>query len=158
MRQAQREIVGLEALEAVIATAQVCRLALQDDGFPYIVPLNFGYAERCLFFHCAPEGKKLDLIRKDPRVGFELESVAEVMPHPDLACRWTTRFQSVIGRGRAFILTDPEEQRRVLDVILAHYSAPGRAWNYPPEHLSKMVALRVDIEAMTGKQSKDFAA
>jgi uncharacterized protein len=158
MRQAQREITDPLQLEAVIRQAQVCRLALWDEGCPYIVPLNFGYAAGTLFFHCAPEGKKLDLIRKNPCVGFELEGAAQVVPHPELACSWSARYQSVIGRGTASVVTEPGAKRQALDVLMAHYAGQGRVWDYPDEHLGKMVVLRVDIESMTGKQSKGFSA
>jgi nitroimidazol reductase NimA-like FMN-containing flavoprotein (pyridoxamine 5'-phosphate oxidase superfamily) len=156
MRQTTREITDLKQIEAVIQQATVCHLALWDEGYPYIVPLNFGYADRALYFHCALEGKKLDLIRENPRVGFELEGVAQIVPHAQNACAWSAKYQSVIGRGMATILTDPQDKRRALDVIMAHYSGGNRAWEFPEEHLGKMLALRVGIEAMTGKQSKEF--
>jgi nitroimidazol reductase NimA-like FMN-containing flavoprotein (pyridoxamine 5'-phosphate oxidase superfamily) len=156
MRQAQREITDPAQLEAVIRQAQVCRLAFWDEGCPYIVPLNFGYAAGALYFHCAPAGKKLDLIGKNPRVGFELEGTAQVVSHPELACSWSAQYQSVIGRGTARVVTEPGAKRQALDVLMAHYAGQGRTWNYPDEHLEKMVVLRVDIDAMTGKQSKNF--
>ena len=156
MRQAKREITEAAQIEAVIQRATVSRLALWDEGCPYIIPLNFGYTGRTLYFHCAPEGKKIDLIRKNPRVGFELEGTAEIVPHPHLACSWSAKYQSVIGRGTAVILTDPEAKRRALEIIMTHYAGTGRVWDFPEEQLGKMSALRVDIEAMTGKQSKEY--
>lgn len=156
MRQAQREISDLGQIEAVINRATVCRLALWDEYVPYIVPLNFGYARHALYFHCAPAGKKIDLIRKNPHVGFELEGTAEIVPHPELACSWTAGYQSVIGTGTAVLLTEPGDQRQALDTLMAHYAGEGRVWDYPAEHLKKMLALRVDIESMTAKQSKNF--
>jgi nitroimidazol reductase NimA-like FMN-containing flavoprotein (pyridoxamine 5'-phosphate oxidase superfamily) len=156
MRQTTREITDVKQIEAVIQQATVCRLALWDEGYPYIVPLNFGYADKALYFHCALEGKKLDLIRKNPRVGFELEGIAEIVPHTQNACAWSAKYQSVIGQGTAVILNDPEAKRRALDVIMAHYAGENRSWEFPDEHLGKMLALRVNIAAMTGKQSKEF--
>ena len=156
MRQTKREITDLIQIEAVIQKAEVCRLALWDDGYPYIVPLNFGYADRTLYFHCALEGKKIELIRENSRAGFELESVAQIVPHAQNACAWSAKYQSVIGRGTVAVLDRPEEKRRALDVIMAHYTGEKRSWEFPDEHLGKMLALRLDIETMTGKQSKEF--
>jgi uncharacterized protein len=156
MRQAKREIIGLEALEAVIKQARICRLALYDVDFPYIVPMNFGYTRGYLYFHCAREGKKLDLIRRNNRVGFEMEAVAELLPHPSLACAWASRFESVVGCGRARILNQADEQRHALDMLMRHASGQERLWKYPPQHLSQMLGIEVAIESMTGKRSKHF--
>jgi nitroimidazol reductase NimA-like FMN-containing flavoprotein (pyridoxamine 5'-phosphate oxidase superfamily) len=156
MRQAAREITDLIQIEAVFQMATVCRLAFWDDEYPYIVPLNFGYAARVLYFHCALEGKKIDLISKNPHVGFELEGIAEIVPRAENACSWSAKYQSVIGKGTAMILTDPAAKRQALGIIMAHYAGLGRKWEFPEEHLGKMLALRVEIEEMTGKQSKEF--
>ncbi|HNU36390.1 MAG TPA: pyridoxamine 5'-phosphate oxidase family protein, partial [Methanomassiliicoccales archaeon] len=68
MRKAEREIMDQGELEEVIRRAEVCRLAMVDDGKPYIVPMNFGYRNGCLYFHCAKEGRKLDVLRENPKV------------------------------------------------------------------------------------------
>ncbi len=156
MRQAAREIMAEAALEAVIRQADVCRLAIFDGEYPYIVPMNFGYADRSLYFHCAREGKKLDLIAQNNRVGFELEAVAQIVAHPELPCKWTTKYQSVIGRGRAHIVQDEGERKTALDLIMQQYTHQKRSWDYPQEHFKLTAILRVEIERMTGKQSKEF--
>jgi nitroimidazol reductase NimA-like FMN-containing flavoprotein (pyridoxamine 5'-phosphate oxidase superfamily) len=160
MRQADREITSPAQLEALLQSALVCRLAFHDGEYPYIVPLNYGYADGCLYFHCAPEGKKLDLLRQNPRVGFEIEPLHEIVPHAR-PCGWETRFQCVIGAGTAEVLTAAEDKRRALDVLMGqHYRVlhvtPPAELVYEPLPLSKMVVIRVRIERMTGKQSKHF--
>ncbi len=154
MRQVKREIKDPAQLESVIQQADICRLGLHNGDYPYVVPMNFGYAEGCLYFHCAPEGLKVDLIRQDNRVGFELEAEAMLDKHPDLACKWETRFKSVIGYGRAFLITDVQEKRRALDVLMAHYAESQVEWGYNRGALAKMIVVKVVIERMTGKQSR----
>jgi uncharacterized protein len=153
MRQAEREITDLLELESVLRRARVCRLGLNDDGAPYVVPMNFGYADGCLWFHCATAGKKLDLIRRDERVGFEVTTEAEVLP-AETACGWETKFMSVIGRGRAGVIGDPAGKRQGLDALMAQHAGPGKVWAYGEGPLSRMVVLKVVIEHMTGKRSK----
>jgi len=160
MRQADREITSSSSLEALLESAVVCRLALHDGDYPYIVPLNYGYAEGCLFIHCAPEGKKLDLLRQNPRVGFEIEPLHEIISNPR-PCGWETRFQSIIGAGIAEILTADDDKCRALDIVMhQHYRvmrvAPPAELVYETVPLSKMVIIRVRIHHMTGKQSKHF--
>jgi nitroimidazol reductase NimA-like FMN-containing flavoprotein (pyridoxamine 5'-phosphate oxidase superfamily) len=65
MRKANREIRDRGAVLAIIEEAPVCRIGLADGGMPYIVPMNFGLGENCLYLHCATEGRKLDILRKN---------------------------------------------------------------------------------------------
>jgi uncharacterized protein len=160
MRQADREITASAQIESLLQSALVCRLAFHDGDYPYIVPVNYGYADGYLYFHCAPEGKKLDLVRENPRVGFEIEPLHEIIPSPR-PCGWETRFQSIIGTGTADILTVDDDKRRGLDILMRqHYRvlqvAPPPELIYEPLPLSKMVIVRVRIHHMTGKQSKHF--
>jgi len=132
-----------------MAEAQVCRIGLSDDGMPYVVPMNFGLGENCLYFHCAREGRKLDIIGQNDRVCFEMDICREVYRH-EKACGCSTRFDSVIGFGRALLVEDPGEKRLALDKIMEHYGAQG-PFSYAEEYFAKTTIIRIDIESMTGK-------
>ncbi|MHC4124090.1 MAG: pyridoxamine 5'-phosphate oxidase family protein [Planctomycetota bacterium] len=56
---------------AEIEDTLICRLAFCDNNQPYIVPLCFGHKDNALYFHCAAEGKKLDILRKNNNVCFQ---------------------------------------------------------------------------------------
>ena len=71
MRRQEREISDRAAIDAIIRACQVCRLGMVDGDLPYIVPMSFGYDGRALYFHCATQGRKLDVLRRRPRVCFE---------------------------------------------------------------------------------------
>jgi len=152
MRRKEREITQRDEIDAIINGALVCRLALADEGRPYIVPLCFGYGENTLYFHTAGEGRKLDILRKNNRVCFEMELDCRIKPGPE-ACRWGMAYKSVIGFGRAFVVDDEAEKRRALDKILQHYAGGSvpREPNYPQASLAAVTILRVDIEAISGK-------
>jgi hypothetical protein len=150
MRRKDREITEITEIEAIIEKALVCRLGLYDGQYPYVVPLSFGYADRALYFHCAPQGKKLDILRKNNRVCFEMDTGVE-LKKGDSACAWGMRYQSVIGFGSASILTDPESKRQALDMIMAHYT--GGEFSYTDEAIAKIVVVKVDVESMTGKKA-----
>ena len=107
MRRAEREIRDPGELEDVIRRAEVCRLGMVDGGEPYIVPMNFGYRDGHLYFHCAREGRKLDVLRANPRVCFELEAGVRTV-RGETACKWSTAYESVIGWGTATVLMDEE--------------------------------------------------
>jgi nitroimidazol reductase NimA-like FMN-containing flavoprotein (pyridoxamine 5'-phosphate oxidase superfamily) len=150
MRRKDKEIEDAKVIEALLATAEVCRLAMVDRGEPYVVPVNYGYRDKALYIHSAPAGRKIDILRKNSRVCFEVESACEITRHPD-PCHWGARARSVIGYGRVEILTDDAEKRRGLDIIMAHYGkAEGNV--YEEGQVRSVVILKVVIESVSCKQ------
>ena len=150
MRRAEREIKDRKTIDEILRQATVCRLGLCEGGMPYVVPLSYGHEDDCLYFHSATEGRKMEIIKANSRVCFEVDVDHELIP-ADTACNWTVRFRSVIGFGKARLVEDTEEKRRALDVILEHYS--DRSYDYAEGALDKVAVIRVQIENITGKQS-----
>jgi hypothetical protein len=149
MRKHKREIKSRDEIEEILGLARVMRLALCVDDQPYVVPLNFGYRDGVLYFHCAQKGRKLDMIRRNPNVSFEVESDVEIITG-ELPCDWTTHFRSVIGFGKAAVVEDEAEKRLGMDVLMAHHKAkPGE---YEPHNFKLATIVRVDIDEMTGKK------
>lgn len=64
MRRAEKEITNRREIDSILLKATVCRIGFIDHETAYIVPLNFGYSDNCLYFHSAPNGKKIDLLKK----------------------------------------------------------------------------------------------
>jgi nitroimidazol reductase NimA-like FMN-containing flavoprotein (pyridoxamine 5'-phosphate oxidase superfamily) len=150
VRRKEKEILDRNELEAVLREARVCRVGMSDGQLPYIVPLCFGYAENTFYFHCAAEGRKLEILEKNSEVCLELE--AGVAPKPGAkACDWGMTYRSVIGFGRAERVEAAEAKRRALDLIMARY-APG-TFEYPEAAIEKTVVLQVRVRCMTGKRS-----
>jgi nitroimidazol reductase NimA-like FMN-containing flavoprotein (pyridoxamine 5'-phosphate oxidase superfamily) len=149
MRKAQREITDPTELGKVLERAEVVCLALHDDPAPYVVPLCFAHADGALWFHCAREGTKLDLLRRNPRVGFCAVAEARIAAGP-AACDSTATGASVAGRGTARIVTDAGERRRGLDALMRRYGIGEPA--YRQDSLARTCVLRVDIEELRGKR------
>lgn len=143
------------AIDDILQRGTVCHLAMVDGDRPYVVPLCYGYRDRALYIHSAREGQKIDILRRNPWVCFEVAVDVELVPgrHP---CNWSVHYRSVIGTGRAVLIDEPEAMRAALDVIMAHYggqpSDDGR-YAYGEKALAKMLIIRVDVEALTGKQN-----
>ena len=151
MRKSRQEISDPMTLEEILRRQIVCRLAMVDRGKPYIVPVNFGYKEGCLYIHSAPEGKKIDLLRQNPEICFEVEEVLEIIKG-EKACDWSTRYRSVVGYGKAEILSDEASKQEGLEVIMAQHGAPQlKAFN--PANMGRMVLIKIRISSMSGKRS-----
>lgn len=151
MRRNDREIKDFEKLVQVMQKCDVCRLALNDDGYPYILPLNFGMTVEqgviTLYFHGAAEGTKYRLIEKDNRASFEMDcSHRLVMDTDNMSC--TMEYESVIGRGRLFVVPD-EEKYEALCVLMRQYHQEEFPFNQAA--IPRTVVLKLVVEQLTGK-------
>ncbi len=157
MRRQDREVVDSKCVWEIIRRAEVCRVAFCGEDWPYIVPMNFSMLDGTLYFHCASDGVKLDLLKANPNVCFEVETGVQVVPG-DQACGWSVRYQSVIGFGCASVVEDLDEKRAGLKAllaqyrVLAQYKADGET-EIPQNILSETTIFRVDIHSLTGKES-----
>jgi len=151
MRRNDREIKDRKDIDGIIRRCRVCRLAMCDDGQPYIVPLNFGYDGRFFYFHAAIEGRKIDIIKRNNRVGFEFDILHNIVTAQQ-ACDWGTKYESVIGSGTAEIVDDLEAKKEALEWIMRQYGSG--TWDFPKEILKKTLILRVSILEISGKVRK----
>ena len=151
MRRKEKEITLKTEMDAVIEKARVCRLAMVDADRPYIVPMSFGYDGKALYFHSAREGQKLDLLRKNKRVCFELDTEVSVSPG-DVPCKWGMAYQSIIGQGEVAFILEPKAMRNALDIIMAHYSGES-SFVYTDAAINSVCVFKVNILEMSGKRS-----
>jgi len=150
MRRKDKEITEVAAIEAILARNNICRLALFDAEYPYIVPLCYGYENGCLYFHGFAGGTKLDLVGKNPNVSFEVEEGLEVTTDPD-PCEWSVKYRSVVGRGVAEILEDGPEKRAGLDIVVKAFA--GRTLDFPDKAMAAVTVVRVRVKELSGRRS-----
>lgn len=150
MRRAEKEISEPSEVAALLKRAVVLHLGMVDEeGWPYVVPVCFGVSGDAIFVHGAREGKKIDAIASNHRVSFSAALDAEIRPG-DAACGWTMAFRSVVGFGDAMVLNGAEEKRSALDAVMAQYGGAG-PWEYPDAALEKTAVIQIRILSMTGK-------
>jgi nitroimidazol reductase NimA-like FMN-containing flavoprotein (pyridoxamine 5'-phosphate oxidase superfamily) len=153
MRRTDRQVNDAAELELIISRSDVCRVAFADNNYPYIVTMNFGYSggdHPCFYFHCANTGKKLDMIRQNNFVCFELDTDHEIYEGEN-GCDWGMKFSSVIGYGRISVIVEKESRISGLDCVMSHYSERG-GFSYNERVFGTTTVLRLDIEEMTGKR------
>jgi uncharacterized protein len=151
MRKKEYEITDIGEIEAILKKADICRLAMTDGAAPYIVPLNFGYRDRALYFHTGHAGKKIDILKKNNTVCFEVDVDAELIS-ADTACGYGMKYRSVVGAGRAEFVEDREAKRNALDIIMGHYSEHD-GWEYRENSFERTCIIKVAIETMTGRKA-----
>jgi len=154
MRRKDKKITDQKIIEEILTKSHICRIALFDEDHPYIVPLNYGYDGKFLFFHGAAEGKKINLIKENNKVGFEIEQGHEIIT-ADLSCDWTTKYRSIVGAGSVEIITDFKRKKIALDCIMKQH---GREENqYQDKTIDRIVVLKVKIAELSAKQSGNWS-
>lgn len=150
MRRKDREITDPAELEAILRRGRIVRLAMCRDNAPHIAVLSYGYRDGALHLHSAPVGFKMELMRANPQVAFEVTLDAEVLPAAK-ACDYTARYRSVVGHGRIEFVEAPEAKVEGLQVIMEqHGQGP---WEFPPKVVTATAVLKLVISDMTGKRS-----
>ena len=150
MRRSEKEITDKKAIEDIISRSKVCKLAMCDRDIPYIVPMSFGFNDNTLYFHSAPKGKKIEILKNNPNVCFEFEILTQVIKSAR-ACKWGMKYKSVIGFGTAGFITDDGLKREAFDIIMNQYS--DESFSYEEAPLKSAIIIKVEIHTMTGKQS-----
>jgi nitroimidazol reductase NimA-like FMN-containing flavoprotein (pyridoxamine 5'-phosphate oxidase superfamily) len=154
MRRKEKIITDQSIIDKILQESEICRIAMVDGSDPYIVPLNYGYADNVIYMHSAPEGRKINLLSDNNRVCFEIEDKSEII-RKDEPCKWTAKYRSLIGYGRIEIVSDVESKKKGLDIIMRKYGYDGHG-EYNEGSVSRMVLLKLKIETITGKQSGDW--
>jgi len=156
MRRKDREITDFNDIIDIIKKCDTCRLAWNDENFPYIVPMNFGLdvqgEQVFLYFHCAAEGKKLDLTRKDNRVTFEMDCDHNFILYEErMSC--TMGYASVIGHGTLEIVPD-EDKLAALKILMRQYHAEDFKFN--TDMVPVTTVLKLTVSDMVGKRRNNI--
>ncbi len=145
MRRAEREVLDVAFMHKVLEDAGEICLALNTGGAPYVLPVNFVFHAGGIYFHCAPEGRKLDLWQVDPRVGFTAAVDIQVE-------KTTTRYRCVCGTGRILPVEAPDLKNAALKAFARKYKAPCH-FPVSQEKFAYTRVMRIEIETLTGKYS-----
>jgi nitroimidazol reductase NimA-like FMN-containing flavoprotein (pyridoxamine 5'-phosphate oxidase superfamily) len=150
MRRKRQQLTQEESI-AILQKATAGTLALLgDDGYPYAIPISYVYNEGKLYFHSALNGHKVDAIRKYDKASFCVIEQDDVQPE-----KYTTFFRSVIAFGRIHIVEDEKEKLEIVRMLGNRYN-PNQDDALQKEiesGLSRLLAIRFDIEHLTGKEA-----
>ncbi len=139
-----------QSINDILQRAVACRIALCDGSRPYLVPMNFGYDGNCLYLHSGARSRKVDIIKRNPLVCFQADVDTE-LTKAETPCKWGMKYRSVIGEGRADLVTNRDEKVRCLDVIMCHYGWDKKG--FPEQVLDKVAVIKVVIDKITFKSA-----
>lgn len=131
--------------------------SIDKDGYPQVIPMNFVYLDNVIYMHSHPFGEKLDNIRRNPNVGFEVDQHVCFLPsyyfHPTDASQADTLYISVVIKGKAEIVLDRNEKARALNGLMEKYQKEGRyeALDADMPVVEEVAIIKVVPKDMRGK-------
>lgn len=144
-------ITDSQEIEKIIRSCPYCMVGITDqEGHPYVLPMNFAYEEGTVYLHSGPEGGKLEMVRRHPDVcitfcdGHEL-----VWMHQQVACSYSMKSCSVICRGQVEFVDDVDEKRRILTLLMKHYTDYPCTMGDPA--VRNVLVWRIRVKEMTCK-------
>ncbi len=152
MRRQDKEIKDKAEMEEIVKKVKVCRIAMCDGNIPYVVPVNFGYKDNSFYFHSASEGRKIEILRRNNNVCVEMDLEHEIIIGK-MPCASGTKYKSVIGFGKAFVIENVEEKKTAMSIIFNHCS-DGKTFEFQERHLKRVTLFKIVIDQITGKNSK----
>ena len=152
MTRRELQITDLNEIRSILDKATVLRLGLAVDNEPYVVPMNYGYIlegeKLTLYLHSAMRGKKLDMIRANPKVFFELD--CDLTPFEGVKpCQYGLSYSSIMGRGEARIVEDVQEKMDAMTVLMK--SQTGKDFSFDEKLVGMVAVVRIDVDRYTAK-------
>ena len=152
MTKRERQVIDEQQIRNILDAGKVLHLGLAVDNEPYVVPMNYGYTHEdgklVMYLHSAVRGRKLDMIRANSRVFFEIST--DLLPFEgEKPCQYGMVYSSVMGRGTATIVEDVEEKMKAMSVLMK--TQTGKDFTFDEKLVSIVAVIRIDVEEYTAK-------
>jgi len=152
------EIKSKKNVIEFLSSQQTGRISsIDENGFPQIIPMNFVFINDVVYMHSHIKGEKLDNIRRNQKVGFEVDKSLEFLPSyfsdPTDASLADTLYISVVMKGNASIDLDKEEKTIALNGLMEKYQPEGGYEPIKPDMdvLKGVEVIKIVPESLRGK-------
>lgn len=148
----------MEKIQDFLDSEHVGRISsIDENGFPQIIPMNFVFLNNSVYVHSHTKGEKLDNIKRNENVGFEVDKELEFLPSyfedPNDASLADTLYISVVIKGTGVIVEDRQEKTLALNGLMKKYQPEGGYDPIKPEMqvLDEVAIIRVIPKSIRGK-------
>ena len=156
MRRKDREITDINEIRDILDACKTASVAMIDGGMPYVVPLSYGYELKgdslVLYFHCAKEGRKLEILKRDPKVCFAIFREGEPLYAETTPCSSGYYYSSVIGDGIASFIEDSAGKQYALQKMFAQQA--GKVIEFTEEQADSVCVFQIVSKTYTGKRKE----
>ncbi len=147
------KIEDKEILIEIIKACDICFVAASDkENRPYVLPMNFGYHQDCIYLHSAQTGEIIDVLQQNNQVCIAFNKGTQLIAqHPDVACSYRMKSQSVIVRGKVSFEEDFDRKVEALNILMQNY-VKDKKFTYSDPAVKNVKIWKVKIEEISGKQ------
>ena len=153
MRRKDKEVASYTVAEELLSNALVGRLGTCFNNIPYITPVNFVYDNNKIYFHSAHEGRKIENIKHNQQVCFEIDKMISIIPGRRMPCGSTTEYKSVIVFGDIRVVGDIDEKTVALNKLIEKYAPEAPRLPQSSDAANRTNVLAIDVKEITAKQS-----
>lgn len=154
MVRKDRQVTDKSKINEIISSCDYCRLGLIDGASVYIVPLSFGFVETdgeyTFYFHSAETGHKIDLIKKNPVAGLEMDTNYQLVKGKQ-ACYYSAKFQSIVGNGKVTLVEDQDEKKQGLIELMKH-TAGKDDFKFSPSMIERVCVFKLVTDKLSCKE------
>lgn len=152
MTRREKEVTDINEIIKILDESKVLHLGMVDGDEPYVVPMNYGYTlengKLTIWLHGAKRGRKLDVMRANPKVFFEME--CGITPFEgEIACKYGITYASIMGKGIAEIVEDIETKKYALSVLMK--TQTGKDFEFEDKMAAVVSIIRIDVSEFTAK-------
>ena len=152
MTRRERQVADINEIIKILDNSKVLHLGLVDGDEPYVVPMNYGYTyeneKLTIWLHCARQGRKLDIMKVNPKVFFEMEY--GITPFEgEVACKYGITYSSIMGRGVATIIEDVETKKIALSSLMK--TQTGKDFEFENRMAEVVGVVKIDVLEFTAK-------
>lgn len=152
MTKREHQITDRAEILDILDRSMIVHIGLVDGDEPYVVPMNYGYTyldgKLTLYMHGATKGRKLDVMHANPKVFFEIDCDLEPF-EGSVACQYGISYSSVMGRGTAEILENPQDKMAGLTYLMK--TQTGKDFEFNERLVSAVSVFRVNVSDFTAK-------
>ena len=146
------EVTDQSQISEILDKCKILHLAMVDGDEPYVIAMNYGYTmedgKLTLYMHGATQGRKLDVLRANPKVCFEMD--CDLMPFDgEKPCQYGIAYSSVVGNGVAEIVEDPEQKMEALTILMK--TQTGKDFEFNERLVSIVSVIKIHVAEYTAK-------
>ena len=149
----EREVTDLGEIRDILDSGKIVHVGMIDGDMPYVVPMNYGYTlesdKLTLYLHGAKSGRKLDVLRQNPKVFVEIDT--DIVPFEGkTACHYGVGYSSVMGEGVAELVEDAEGKKEALTILMK--TQTGKDFEFNDRMVSVVTVIKIHVSEFTAKK------
>ena len=144
-------IQNREEINEIIRACKTCYLAMSDNDFPYVLPMNFALDGNSIIMHSAQSGRMWETLKKNQNVCINW-IIGEDLAWQDVkvGCSYRVKSKSVLVEGKVEFVDDFDEKTRCLQLLMSQYS--NREFKFSKPAIENVGIIKVAIEKISAKE------